>query len=72
MTAGLTFIPPMGCLQASRLPEGSHWIYEVKLDRYPGQAVKVASKDQMYSSTELGKVALSIGVTSRLYFEIVG
>ena len=42
MSAELTFIPPMECLPASRLPEGSEWSYEVKLDGYRAQVITAA------------------------------
>lgn len=28
------FIQPMDCLSASKLPEGSQWVWEIKLDGY--------------------------------------
>jgi bifunctional non-homologous end joining protein LigD len=34
-----TFIPPMELLAVKRLPEGSDWSYEVKLDGYRAQAI---------------------------------
>jgi ATP-dependent DNA ligase len=34
------FIEPMECLPVSRLPEGSQWIWEIKLDGYRAVAVK--------------------------------
>jgi ATP-dependent DNA ligase len=34
------FIEPMECLAVSKLPEGSQWIWEIKLDGYRAVAVK--------------------------------
>ena len=28
------FIEPMECLGVPKLPDGSHWVYEIKLDGY--------------------------------------
>src|ERR1700761_7668358 len=35
-----TFMPPMKLLAVTRLPEGSDWCYEVKLDGYRAQAIR--------------------------------
>jgi ATP-dependent DNA ligase len=35
-----SFIEPMECLSVSKLPEGSQWIWEIKLDGYRALAVK--------------------------------
>jgi ATP-dependent DNA ligase len=34
------FVEPMDCLPVSKLPEGSQWIWEIKLDGYRAVAVK--------------------------------
>jgi ATP-dependent DNA ligase len=34
------FIEPMECLAVAKLPEGAHWIWEIKLDGYRAIAVK--------------------------------
>jgi ATP-dependent DNA ligase len=34
-----SFIEPMECLSVSKLPEGSQWIWEIKLDGYRALAV---------------------------------
>ena len=39
MAAALTFTPPKELLPATRLPEGSEWGYDVKLDGYRAQAI---------------------------------
>src|SRR5215470_9741255 len=33
------FIQPMECLAVSRLPDGSNWVYEIKLDGYRAVAI---------------------------------
>src|SRR6266481_4704740 len=35
-----SFVEPMECLSVSKLPEGSNWVWEVKLDGYRALAVK--------------------------------
>ena len=35
-----TFVEPMECLAVSKLPEGSHWVYEIKLDGYRALGIK--------------------------------
>jgi ATP-dependent DNA ligase len=37
------FIEPMECLSVSKLPEGSQWLWEIKLDGYRSLAVKSGS-----------------------------
>src|SRR5215467_11971407 len=37
--AHLTFTEPMECLAVGSLPEGSQWVYELKLDGYRAQAI---------------------------------
>jgi ATP-dependent DNA ligase len=34
------FVEPMDCLPVPKLPEGSQWIWEIKLDGYRAVAVK--------------------------------
>jgi len=34
------FIEPMECAPVAKLPDGSQWIYEIKLDGYRAVAVK--------------------------------
>lgn len=38
-----SFIEPMECLAVSKIPEGSQWTYEIKLDGYRAVAVKSGS-----------------------------
>jgi hypothetical protein len=38
------FIPPMLLLRKERLPEGSEWLYELKLDGYRALAIKRGGK----------------------------
>src|SRR6266478_5751439 len=44
-----SFIEPMECLAASKLPEGSNFVWEVKLDGYRAVAVKSASGVTLFS-----------------------
>jgi DNA ligase D-like protein (predicted ligase) len=39
-TRKATFVAPMECLSVSELPEGSQWLWEIKLDGYRALAVK--------------------------------
>ncbi len=43
------FIEPMECLAVSRVPDGSEWIFEIKLDGYRALAVNGGSKVNLYS-----------------------
>jgi DNA ligase D-like protein (predicted ligase) len=43
------FIETMDCLPVSRLPEGSAWTYEIKLDGYRLEVVRSAGKTTLYS-----------------------
>jgi DNA ligase D-like protein (predicted ligase) len=43
------FVVPMECLPVSKLPEGSQWLWELKLDGYRAIAVKSAKKVYLYS-----------------------
>ena len=36
----VTFIEPMECEAVSKLPQGSQWFWEIKLDGYRAEAVK--------------------------------
>lgn len=36
----VTFVEPMECLAVSKLPQGSEWLWEIKLDGYRAEAVK--------------------------------
>jgi DNA ligase D-like protein (predicted ligase) len=36
----IAFIEPMECLAVSKLPQGSEWLWEIKLDGYRAEAVK--------------------------------
>ena len=44
-----TFVEPMDCLPVSKLPEGSKWLWELKLDGYRAIGVKSAGKVRLYS-----------------------
>jgi bifunctional non-homologous end joining protein LigD len=39
----------MECLAVTKLPEGSHWIYEIKLDGYRAIGVKTSREAILYS-----------------------
>ena len=43
------FIEPMECLSVSNLPEGSQWVWEIKLDGYRAVAVKSGDAVTLYS-----------------------
>lgn len=43
------FIDSMECLPVAKLPEGSEWSYEIKLDGYRLEAVKAGRKVTIYS-----------------------
>jgi bifunctional non-homologous end joining protein LigD len=43
------FIEPMECLAVSTLPDGPHWVYEIKLDGYRAVAVRLADGVAFYS-----------------------
>jgi DNA ligase D-like protein (predicted ligase) len=44
-----SFVEPMECLPVSTLPEGSKWLWELKLDGYRAIAVKSGQKVRLYS-----------------------
>src|SRR5438270_1551198 len=44
-----SFVEPMECLSVSKLPEDSHWVWEIKLDGYRAIAVKSASDVKLFS-----------------------
>jgi bifunctional non-homologous end joining protein LigD len=37
----ISFIEPMECLAVSKLPKGSEWLWEIKLDGYRAEAMKL-------------------------------
>jgi ATP-dependent DNA ligase len=43
------FVQPMDCLPVSKLPQGSLWVWEIKLDGYRAVAVKSANSVTLYS-----------------------
>jgi ATP-dependent DNA ligase len=43
------FVEPMDCLPVRNLPEGSKWLWELKLDGFRVIAVKSAGKVRLYS-----------------------
>src|ERR1017187_1764751 len=36
----IPFTPPMECLPVASLPDGSGWVYELKLDGFRGQGIR--------------------------------
>ena len=49
MSNRLGFIPTMDCLPVEKLPEGTGWTYEIKLDGYRIEAVRDAKGVTLYS-----------------------
>jgi ATP-dependent DNA ligase len=47
--AAAAFIEPMECLSVSKLPEGSQWVWEIKLDGYRAVAVNSGKNVTLYS-----------------------
>lgn len=47
--AKVAFIESMECLLVTSLPEGPEWTYEIKLDGFRLEAVKVARETTLYS-----------------------
>ena len=43
------FIEPMDCLPVPKLPQGSEWVWEIKLDGYRAVAVKSGDAITLYS-----------------------
>lgn len=41
----VTFVEPMACLAVTKLPGGSEWLWEIKLDGYRAVAVKATSSE---------------------------
>jgi ATP-dependent DNA ligase len=48
-TIKATFVEPMDCLPVPKLPEGSQWLWEIKLDGCRAVAVKSAGAVALYS-----------------------
>jgi DNA ligase D-like protein (predicted ligase) len=48
-TREAVFLEPMECLAVTKLPSGSKWVYEIKLDGYRAIAVNAKGKLSLYS-----------------------
>ena len=45
----IPFTPPMECLPVASLPDGSGWVYELKLDGYRAQAIRDKNGIDLFS-----------------------
>ena len=52
-----SFIVPMECLSVSKLPEGSNWLWEVKLDGYRALGVKSGAGVKTYGQPRCRKTS---------------
>ena len=43
------FVPPMECLSVLKVPDGPHWVYEIKLDGYRAEAIRTKGGVELYS-----------------------
>jgi len=47
-----SFVEPMECLVVAKLPEGSQWLWELKLDGYRAIAAKSGEKVRLFSRNQ--------------------